>query len=86
MANNKSHHNWTTQFETAKSLMVHTFTSRVQVKSSLKSGEVQVIVDGNIVNTYHSMPIKEYESLLLGVEDYAAQLQQNGQLATHAMM
>lgn len=72
---------WDTQFETAKSLMVHTFTNRVQVKSSLKSGEVQVLVDGNIVNTYHNIPLKEYENFLLGVEEYAATLQQKGALA-----
>ncbi len=72
-------YNWETRFETAKSLMVHTFTDRVQVEANLKNGEVLVLVDGHTVNTYHNMPVKEYECLLLGVEEYANQLKRREQ-------
>lgn len=79
MMNNKNMgkktYSWDTQYETAKSLMVHTFTDRVQVESNLKNGEVLVLVDGHTVNTYHNMPVREYEALLLGVEEYAHKLQ-----------
>lgn len=67
-------YNWETRFETAKNLIVHTFTDRVQVEANLKNGEVLVLIDGHIVNTYHNMPMKEYECLLLCVEEFANQL------------
>ena len=75
----RKNYNWDTQFETAKSLMVHTFTKRVQVEANLKNGEVLVLVDGHTVNTYYAMPIQEYECLLLGVEEYANKLQRKDQ-------
>lgn len=77
MAANNQIYGWETQFDTANKLMLHTFSERVQVKSNLQSGEVQVIVDGNIVKTCNKMPVKEYEAFLLGIEDYAANLQQS---------
>ncbi len=76
----KKKYNWETKFETAKSLMVHTFTDRVKVEANLKRGEVLVLVDGHTVNAYYGkMPVKEYECLLLGVEEYANQLKRKDQ-------
>lgn len=68
-------YNWDTQFETAQNTMTHTMTDRVQVVSNIKNGEILVKVDGNTVNAYYNTPVKEYEALLLSVEEYAYQLQ-----------
>lgn len=81
----KKKYNWDTKFETAKSLMVHTFSDRVKVVANLKKSEVLVMVDGHTVNTYYNMPVKEYEYFLLGVEEYANQLKRRGQFKAVAV-
>ncbi len=75
MATTQPKYNWDTQFETAKNLMHHTFTDRVKVQANIKNGEVLVKVDGNTVNAYYGLTVKEYEALLLAVEEYAYSLQ-----------
>lgn len=77
MARKQPKYGWDTQFDTANNIMHHTFTDRVEVKSNIKNGEILVLVDGHIVNTYYNMPVKAYECLLLGVEEYAYQLQRS---------
>ena len=72
-------YSWETQFETADNIMRHTFTERVQVASNIKTGEVLVLVDGNIINTYWSLPAREYEALLLACEEYAYELKRKDQ-------
>lgn len=68
-------YNWETQHDTAAKTMTHTFSKRVQVVSNIKNGEIQVLIDGHIVNTYYSLPVKHYEALLLATEEYAYELQ-----------
>lgn len=66
-------YSWDTQFN--NNIMTHTFTSRVQVVSDLKKAEITMLVDGKIVSIYYNMPVKEYEELLLSVEEYAQELE-----------
>ena len=80
MAKKEPTYNWDTQFDTAKNLMTHTFSNRVQAVANIKNDEVLVKVDGNTVNAYYSMPVKEYEALLLGVEQYAYKLERKDRL------
>lgn len=75
MATKRPTYSWDTQFDTANNTMTHTFSERVQAVANIKNGEVLVKVDGNTVNAYHSMPVKEYEALLLGMEQYAYKLE-----------
>lgn len=75
MAKKQPKYSWDTQFDTANNIMHHTFTDRVEVKSDIKNGEILVLIDGHIINAYYNMPVREYEALLLGVEEYAYQLQ-----------
>ncbi len=65
-------YSWDTQFN--NNVMTHTFTDRVQVASNIKNGEINVLVDGNLVDVYYNMPVSEYEALLLGIEEYAQEL------------
>lgn len=81
MATKQSTYNWDTQFDTANKVMTHTFSKRVQAVANIKKGEVLVMVDGNTVNAYYDMPVKEYEALLLGVEQYAHKLERTPVLA-----
>ena len=71
MATNYSRYGWETNHDTANGIMTHTFNQRVQVVANIKKGEAQLIVDGNIIETYHNMPVRKYECLLLAVEEYA---------------
>lgn len=80
MATKRPTYNWDTQFDTANNTMTHTFSKRVQAVANIKNGEVLVKVDGNTVNAYHSMPVKEYEALLLGMEQYAYKLERKDRL------
>lgn len=80
MATKQPTYNWDTQFDTANNTMTHTFSKRVQAVANIKNGEVLVKVDGNTVNAYHSMPVKEYEALLLGMEQYAYKLERKDRL------
>lgn len=80
MAKKEPTYNWDTQFDTAKNLMTHTFSNRVQAVANIKNGEVLVKVDGNTVNAYYGMPVKEYEALLLGMEQYAYKLERKDRI------
>ena len=42
-------YNWSTVFDTANNLMIHTFSERVEVTSNIKTGEIKVIKDGSVV-------------------------------------
>lgn len=80
MAKKQPKYNWETQFDTANNIMHHTFTDRVEVKANIKNGEILVLIDGHIINTYYNMPVKAYEALLLGVEQYAYQLERKDRI------
>lgn len=80
MATKAPSYNWDTQFDTANNTMTHTFSQRVQVVSNIKNGEASVKIDGNTVNAYYNMTVKEYEALLLAVEQHANQLEREGRL------
>lgn len=80
MATQQPTYNWDTQFDTANNTMTHTFSKRVQAVANIKNGEVLVKVDGNTVNAYYGMPVKEYEALLLGIEQYAYKLERKDRL------
>lgn len=80
MATKQPTYNWDTQFNTANNTMTHTFSKHVQAVANIKKGEVLVKVDGNTVNAYYGMPVKEYEALLLGVEQYAYKLERKDRL------
>lgn len=73
-------YNLETQHDTAAGTMTHTITNRVQVVAHIKKGEILVLVDGNIVNTYRNMSVKEYEARLLEVEEHAYQLERKDKI------
>ena len=69
---------WSTVFDTANNLMIHTFSKRVEVISNIKTGEVKVIKDGNVVQNLSNPAIAEYERFLLKVANDAKQLESFG--------
>lgn len=66
---------WSTAFDTANNLMTHTFSKRVEVVSNIKTGEVKVIKDGNVVQNLTNPAIAVYESFLLDVAKDAKKLE-----------
>ena len=62
-------YNWETEFVTKDNQMVHTFSDRVKVVTSLKDGTVKVLKDGQIIRTLEGMYISDYEKLLLEVAE-----------------
>lgn len=72
---NAAKFDWNTAFDTANNLMIHTFSKRVEVISNIKSGEVRVIKDGNVVQTLINPAIAAYESFLLDVAIDAKKLE-----------
>ena len=67
-------YSWNTEFKTAENQMVHTFSDRVQVITSLKMGTVKVFKDGGVVQELEGMYISDYEKLLLKVAEDAETL------------
>lgn len=60
----KQNYSWETTFDTANDLMIHTFTDRVKVIASLKTGVAKVLRDGDIINTIENPAISDYERML----------------------
>lgn len=65
---------WETEFITAEDLAVYTFSDRVKVTSSLKTGMVKVIKDGVSIRELEGRGIPEFEKLLLEVAQDAQTL------------
>lgn len=68
-------YNWSTVFDTANNLMIHTFSERVEVTSNIKTGEIKVIKDGSVVQNLSNPAIASYESFLLNVAKDAQKLE-----------
>lgn len=68
-------YNWSTVFDTANNLMIHTFSERVEVTSNIKTGEIKVIKDGSVVQNLFNPAIAAYESFLLNVAKDAQKLE-----------
>lgn len=62
-----SKYNWETEFDTAKDLMIHTFSDRIKVVTNIKTGEVNILRDGEVIDRLQDMPISDYEKLLLRI-------------------
>lgn len=71
----KVKYSWSTVFDTSNNLMIHTFSERVEVTSNIKTGEIKVIKDGNVVQNVSNPAIAAYESFLLNVAKEAKTLQ-----------
>ena len=69
---------WNTVFDTANNLMIHTISERVEVTSNIKTGEIKVIKDGNVVQNLSNPAIAAYESFLLDVAKDAKKLESFG--------
>lgn len=67
-------YNWETNFNTAANQMVHTFSGRVKVVTSLREGTVKVLKDGETIRTLEGMYVSDYEKLLLEVAQDAQTL------------
>lgn len=62
-----SKYNWETEFDTAKDLMIHTFSERIKVVANIKTGEVKTLRDGEVIDRLQDMPISDYEKFLLRI-------------------
>lgn len=72
-------YSWTTVFDTASDLMIHTFSDRMKVITNIKSGEVKVFRDDEIVNETNDLLIPTvYEEFLLRIAKNAEELGQFG--------
>lgn len=77
---------WETEFDTAKDLMIHTFSDRIKVvtsiKTSIKTSEVKIMRDDEIIDGLPNMPISDYEKFLLRIAVDADKLKEfkNGRL------
>lgn len=67
--------NWDTVFNTAEDLMIHTFNSRVQVVTNIKTGIAKILQDGTVIDQKPNMKISEYENFLLEVAQDAQKLE-----------
>lgn len=73
---------WETEFDTAKDLMIHTFSDRIKVVTSIKTSEVKIMRDDEIIDRLPDMPISDYEKFLLRIAVDADKLKEfkNGRL------
>jgi hypothetical protein len=67
---------WETEFDTAKDLMIHTFSDRIKVVTNIKTGEVKTLRDGEVIDRLQDMPISDYEKFLLRVAADADKLKE----------
>ena len=67
---------WETEFDTAKDLMIHTFSDRIKVVTNLKTGEVKTLRDGEVIDRLQDMPISDYEKFLLRIAADADKLKE----------
>lgn len=72
----EKNYSWETTFETAENLMIHTFTDRVKVVSNIKTGNVKVLKDGEVINSVNNPAITEYERFLKQVAEDANKLKE----------
>lgn len=72
-------YSWATVFDTANDLMIHTFSDRMKVITNIKSGEVKVFRDDEIVNEVNNLHVPTaYEEFLLQIAKTAEELEQFG--------
>ncbi len=71
-----SKYNWETEFDTAKDLMIHTFSDRIKVVANIKTGEVKTLRDGEVIDRLQNMPISDYEKFLLRIAADADKLKE----------
>lgn len=71
-----SKYNWETEFDTAKDLMMHTFSDRIKVVANIKTGEVKTLRDGEVIDRLQNMPISDYEKFLLRIAADADKLKE----------
>lgn len=65
---NAANYTWETEFRTADNLMIHTFSDRVKVVSNIKTGEVKILRDGEVISRRKDMLlIMEYEKMLISI-------------------
>ena len=70
---------WSTVFDTANNLMIHSFSKRVEVITNINTGEIKVIKDGHVIIQKRSNPaIAKYENFLLEVARGAKKLESFG--------
>lgn len=69
--------NWETEHDTAKGLMIHTFSDRVKVVSDIKNGTVKVFKDGALANLFNAKgwKVSDYTQFLSGIAANEAVLQ-----------
>lgn len=67
---------WETEFDTAKDLMIHTFSDRIKVVTNIKTGEVKTLRDGEVIDRLQDMPISDYEKFLLRIAADADKLKE----------
>lgn len=67
---------WETEFDTAKDLMIHTFSDRIKVVTNIKTGEVKTLRDGVVIDRLQDRPILDYEKFLLRVAADADKLKE----------
>lgn len=67
--------NWDTVFNTAEDLMIHTFNSRVQIVTNIKTGIAKILQDGTVIDQKPNMKISEYENFLLEIAQDAQKLE-----------
>lgn len=71
-------YNWGTCFDTANDLMIHTFSDRIKVITNLRSGDIKVFRDDEVVNEVNNPSASAYEEFLLQVAKNAEELGQFG--------
>lgn len=72
-------YSWATVFDTANDLMIHTFSDRMKVITNIKSGEVKVFRDDEIVNEVNNLHVPTaYEEFLLQIAKNAEEIGQFG--------
>ena len=65
---------WETEFNTESGFMIHTFSERVAVVTSIKTGRTKTLRDNESIDSRNDMPISEYEEYLMSVAKDAAKL------------
>ena len=69
-------YNWETWFITHQDLMCHRFSSRVEIRTNIKTGYIRIFKDDTEINHIDGseMLMSEYEQLLVRTAKEAARL------------
>lgn len=67
---------WETEFDTAKDLMIHTFSDRIKVVTNIKTGEVKTLRDGEVIDRLQDISISDYEKFLMRIAVDAGKLKE----------